>query len=419
MEDLHYTLDGSNKILVFSNKIEHRTIIFDDCLDFVYEYTEGFFKFSKEGNWLEIITTPNVSMEERSVDIRIEKKDDSSRFLYLSIIQQGNSYDLSLNPTVIKEMSPNIDNQIKYTIDIRVKGGSERCYVKDIKRFVKISSISDDFIVRDDYDNALVVNINFNGQNGEGIMEITNMGRLSDDTQYYDIIVAHSEMPSVTKTIRLSYKDDKNDFSVETKKLSFNSYGYSVNDDGIIYLKNNVGGKIEPIDTDEEWLYLEYGYNSIKVFTDINDSLSERKTELSIGGKTVEIVQNGMPQPVKEEINEIPEPTIIEHPSIEPIEINGDTIKVVTWIYEGGKWLNNSRINIFSTTPWLSYRINEIVDNNGKIYHLAKIKLEPNMFSLKRMCEITITNAEKSDKELSYTIIQDGYPNDTMQITMG
>lgn len=316
-------------------------------------------------------------------------------------------------------MSPNIDNQIKYTIDIRVKGGSERCYVKDIKRFVKISSISDDFIVRDDYDNALVVNINFNGQNGEGIMEITNMGRLSDDTQYYDIIVAHSEMPSVTKTIRLSYKDDKNDFSVETKKLSFNSYGYSVNDDGIIYLKNNVGGKIEPIDTDEEWLYLEYGYNSIKVFTDINDSLSERKTELSIGGKTVEIVQNGMPQPVKEEINEIPEPTIIEHPSIEPIEINGDTIKVVTWIYEGGKWLNNSRINIFSTTPWLSYRINEIVDNNGKIYHLAKIKLEPNMFSLKRMCEITITNAEKSDKELSYTIIQDGYPNDTMQITMG
>lgn len=270
-------------------------------------------------------------------------------------------------------MSPNIDNQIKYTIDIRVKGGSERCYVKDIKRFVKISSISDDFIVRDDYDNALVVNINFNGQNGEGIMEITNMGRLSDDTQYYDIVVAHSEMPSVTKTIRLSYKDNKNDFSVETKKLSFNSYGYSVNDDGIIYLKNNVDGKIEPIDTDEEWLYLEYGYNSIKVFTDINDSLSERKTELSIGGKTVEIVQNGMPQPVKEEINEIPEPTIIEHPSIEPIEINGDTIKVVTWIYEGGKWLNNSRINIFSTTPWLSYRINEIVDNNGKIYHLAKL----------------------------------------------
>ena len=40
MEDLHYTLDGSNKILVFSNKIEHRTIIFDDCLDFVYEYTD-------------------------------------------------------------------------------------------------------------------------------------------------------------------------------------------------------------------------------------------------------------------------------------------------------------------------------------------------------------------------------------------
>lgn len=74
MEDLHYTLDGSNKILVFSNKIEHRTIIFDDCLDFVYEYTEGFFKFSKEGNWLEIITTPNDSMEERSIDIRIEKR---------------------------------------------------------------------------------------------------------------------------------------------------------------------------------------------------------------------------------------------------------------------------------------------------------------------------------------------------------
>ena len=71
-----------------------------------------------------------------------------------------------------------------------------------------------------------------------------------------------------------------------------------------MFLKNNVGGKIEPIDTDEEWLYLEYGYNSIKVFTDINDSLSERKTELSIGGKTVEIVQNGMPQPVKEETNE-------------------------------------------------------------------------------------------------------------------
>lgn len=402
METITLSLENDFDTITTEPLSYHATVIINGVLDCVYYSYENTIKIKKNGNIFDIYLDENTSNESIDHIIKFEDKVNPEVFQYLNISQKGTEYSLILDKDRIDNLSSNINPEV-FDIIVYTKGASGKCYIKEIRKY----NLDNNIAMMTEYDNNINTEL-YKIKDNQYKLLITNLGKLDNTDCYYEIKVAHSDMPSVSSILTLSYKAlEFNDVDVSPSELFFNANGTCKNNSGVIRVKGTHITALKQVKNDVEWLYIEYGYNCLKIHVTANNG-NRRETIINMDGKAVKIIQDELQSIDRndETSYNISDKSLIanideSHTAIEEVSLVNKTINIRTWTYKTEEWTNQSDILVINNSKWLS-PIKKMI---GDI-HQVTFNILPNFYGTDRYCHLYIKNTNNLSTSLSYIIKQ-------------
>lgn len=407
MEDNEIKLNGEEYIFSIDKDGGNIVIKVSDCHNVLMSTGERWYDYKVTGNEVSLIVRRNLSATEREGDILVYSSMYPDKYAYVAIKQKGETYSLSSDNKVKDNMSPLIDGE-DFTFKLTAVGGDNRCHIKEIKEY---GIFDDDEYVRIPFDKSIIAELEAVDNKGMYNLSVHNLGRITDDVYCFEIVVEHDNDHSTTLSFRLQYQDVSDAMTVSPSVLEFTHNG--VSSDNIIHLKGNHIDSIEEhVSNNVEWVHLLYGYDCIYVYTDVNETNSNRTGNISIYGKQIEVRQMGKSLISENNLTDLSVEAVALKDyketeymdAIDNVTIDGNSISLRTNTFENDKgYVHNSMITVSITGKWADFSLDYDTTNE---LHIVKVIVETNPFNTDRKCIMTIKNAENTDYSQRFLLSQ-------------
>lgn len=400
MEDNSIKLNGEEYGFDIDAKTNSLVINVTDCSALDLKGYDSWYQYKVIGNKISFVINNNLSEIEREASLMVSNSMYPDKYSYIAIRQKGEVYALSSDIVTKNDMSPLINGE-DFTFNIKVDGGDKKCILKEIKEYI----LSDDEYIRIPFDKSLATELL---QVGDGLykLNVHNMGRVTEDAYYFEIVLIHSNNLSKILNLHLQYQDLSKNIIVSPKTLEFKGNGFSSN--RILKLSGNLidndieGNIINPLD----WLHLMCGYDCIYAYVDTNDSENVRNGNITIYGNSVSVKQDGKIKAKTLESSNDNGIAVVYNDfeyvdGLEIIDIKDNVIKLRTNTYENGKYVHDSMITVNLSGKWADFSL----DYDNEI-HIITVIADDNCFNSERKCIMIVKNAEDTEASRRFLLTQ-------------